>query len=161
MDMENKIKSSKSPARNKVAAVLAIVSGSLFIISGYSANLGIYRTIESGLKQYTAQEIWELAIIPVNMLALVAQLGGIVVLIGGLLFYRNHVSSGKFLVLIGTGQGIITVIVGLILEFVQGGILAANGYLMWLATSAIGLGILFSVIARSIARKPIHSNAER
>ena len=147
-----------TPTRNKVAAVLALVSGILLIVSGYNVNLGIYRAIESGLQQYTSQEIREFAVIPVNILGLVAQLGGIAVLAGALLFFKNRISSGKLLVMIGTGQGIIMVVVGLVIELLQGGFLSANNYVLWLATSAIGLGIIFSIVARSMA-KPVPSNS--
>jgi len=58
--------------------------------------------------------------------------------------------------LIGTGQGIITIVVGLIIESLQVGIVYANNYVLWLATSAVGLGIVFSIVARSIA-KPVSS----
>jgi len=144
-------------ARNKVAGALGIISAILFIVSGYNSNIGIYRAIESGLQQYTAREIWQVAIIPVNILGLVAQTGGFAVLAGALLFLKNHITSGKLLVLIGTGQGIITIVAGLIIESLQGGIVYANNYVLWLATSAVGLGIVFSIVARSIA-KAVPSN---
>ena len=143
--------------RNKVAGAFGIISAVLFILSGYNSNIGIYRAIESGLQQYTAKEIWQVAVIPVNILGLVAQVGGFAVLAGALLFLKNHITSGKFLVLIGTGQGIITIVVGLIIESLQVGIVYANNYVLWLATSAVGLGIVFSIVARSIA-KAVPSN---
>ena len=140
--------------RNKVAGGLGIASAILFIISGYSVNLGIYRAVESGLQQNTSQEVWEVAVIPINILALVAQLGGLAVLAGALLFLKNHITGGKILVLIGTGQGIITIVVALVIEMMQGGIVDAGNYVLWLATSATGIGIIFSIVARSIA-KPV------
>lgn len=138
--------------RNRVAGAFGIISAVLFIVSGYNSNIGIYRSIESGLQQYTAKEIWQVAIIPVNILGLVAQLGGIAVLAGALLFLKSHITSGKLLVMIGTGQGIITIVVGLLIESLQGGIVYANNYVLWLATSAIGLGIIFSIVASNIAK---------
>lgn len=138
--------------RNRVAGAFGIISAVLFIVSGYNSNIGIYRSIESGLQQYTAKEIWQVAIIPVNILGLVAQLGGIAVLAGALLFLKSHITSGKLLIMIGTGQGIITIVVGLLIESLQGGIVYANNYALWLATSAIGLGIIFSIVASNIAK---------
>ncbi|HEX9678709.1 hypothetical protein [Nitrososphaera sp.] len=140
-----------------MAAGMALVSAILFIISGYSVNLGIYRAIESGLQQYTAREVWQVAIIPVNILGLIAQLGGFAVLAGAILFLKNHITGGKLLVMIGTGQGIITILVGLTIELMQGGIVDANNYVLWLATSATGVGIVFSIVARRIA-KSVPSN---
>ncbi len=145
--------------RNKVAAVLALVSAILFIASGYQANVEIYRVIESGLKQYTAKEIWQVAMIPINILALIAQLGGFAVLTGALFFLKNHITSGKFLVIIGTGHGIITIVASLVLDLIHdGGVVYASNYVLWLVTSATGLGIVFSIIATSMA-KPVSSKA--
>lgn len=138
--------------RNRVAAGLGIVSAILFIVSGYSVNLEIYRAVESGLHEHTAREVAQVAVIPINILALIAQLGGFAVLAGALLFLKNHIMAGKVLVMIGTGQGVITIVVILAIELVQGGIVNASNYVLWLATSATGIGIVFSIIARSIAR---------
>lgn len=143
--------------RNRVAGGLGIASAILFIVSGYSVNLGIYRAVESGLQQNTSQEVWQVAVIPINILALVAQLGGLAVLAGALLFLKNHITSGKILVIIGTGQGIITIVVALVIEMMQGGVVDAGNYVLWLATSAAGIGILFSIVARSIA-KPVQQS---
>ncbi|NWG37450.1 hypothetical protein [Nitrososphaera sp.] len=140
--------------RNRVAGGLGIASAILFIVSGYSVNLGIYRAVESGIQQNTSQEVWQVAAIPINILALVAQLGGFAVLAGALLFLKNHITGGKVLVIIGIGQGIITIIVALVIEMMQGGIVDAGNYVLWLATSATGIGIVFSIVARSIA-KPV------
>jgi hypothetical protein len=153
---KNKVTTSN---RNRAAGGLALASAILFIISGYSVNLGIYRAVEAGLQENTAREVWEVAIIPINILAIVAQLGGIAVLAGAFLFLSNHITSGKILVLIGTGQGIITIAIALVIELVQGGIVEANNYVLWLATSATGIGIVFSIIARSIA-KPVPKSAK-
>ena len=149
--------------RTKVAAVLALIAASLFIASGYQANIGIYSAIESGLKQYTARQVWQVAVIPINVLALIAQLGGFAVLAGALLFLKNHITTGKFLVMIGTGQGIITVVITLVLDLINdgvGGIDYATNYVLWLMTSATGLGIVFSIIATSIA-KPVSSKKSK
>ena len=76
---------------------------------------------------------------------------------GAILFLKNHITGGKLLVMIGTGQGIITILVGLTIELMQGGIVDANNYVLWLATSATGVGIVFSIVARRIA-KSVPSN---
>ena len=150
--------------RTKVAAVLALIAASLFIASGYQANIGIYSAIESGLKQYTARQVWQVAVIPINILALLTQLGGFAVLAGALLFLKNHITTGKFLVMIGTGQGIITIGITLVLDLINdgvvGGIDYATNYVLWLMTSATGLGIVFSIIATSIA-KPVSSKKSK
>jgi hypothetical protein len=94
--------------RNKTAAALVLVSAVLFIASGYSANVGIYRAIESGIQHYTTKEVWQVAIIPLDILALIAQLGGFAVLAGAFLFLKNHITTGKFLVIVGTGHRVLS-----------------------------------------------------
>jgi hypothetical protein len=150
--------------RNKIAAALALVSAVLFIATGYRANVWIYRAIESGIQHYTTKEVWQVAIILVNILALIAQLGGFAVLAGAFLFLKNHITTGKFLVMVGTGQGVITIVATLILELIskeggegEGGVASASNYIFWLATSATGLGILFSIIATNVAKSAVSS----
>jgi hypothetical protein len=150
--------------RNKIAAALALVSAVLFIASGYRANVGIYRAIESGIQHYTTKEVWQVVIIPLDILALIAQLGGFAVLAGAFLFLKNHITTGKFLVIVGTGQGVITIVATLILDLISkggggggGGIPYAGNYIFWLTTSATGLGILFSIIAANVAKPAVSS----
>jgi hypothetical protein len=149
--------------RNKIAAALALVSAVLFIASGYRANVGVYRAIESGIQHYTTKEVWQVAIIPLDILALIAQLGGFAVLAGAFLFLKNHITAGKFLVVVGTGQGVITIVATLILELISkgggegGGVASASNYISWLATSVTGLGILFSIIATNVAKPAVSS----
>jgi hypothetical protein len=147
--------------RNKIAAALALVSAVLFIASGYRGNVGIYRAIESGIQHYTTKEVWQVAIIPLDIVAIIAQLGGFAVLAGAFLLLKNHITTGKFLVIVGTGQGVITIVATLILELIsegEGGIAYAGNYIFWLATSATGLGILFSIIATNVAKPAVSSS---
>jgi hypothetical protein len=145
--------------RNKMAAALALVSAVLFIASGYRANIGIYEAIGSAIQHYTTKEVWQVAILPVDILALIAQLGGFAVLAGAILFLKNHITTGKFLVIVGTGQGVITIVATLILDLSNGGIAYASNYVLWLVTTAAGLGILFSIIATKVARPLSSPNA--
>jgi hypothetical protein len=59
------------------------------IASGYRANVGIYRAIESAIPHYTTKEVWQVAIIPLDILALMAQLGGFAVLAEAFLFLNK------------------------------------------------------------------------
>jgi hypothetical protein len=98
-----------SATRNRIAAGAAFVSGILFLLSGYKANLEIYDLAIQQLATYTPREMWEYVFIPIGVLALISQLGGITVLFGAGLFAANRINLGKFLVYIGTGQGIVTI----------------------------------------------------
>jgi hypothetical protein len=66
--------------------------------------------------------------------------------------------------MVGTGQGIITIVATLILELISkgagegGGVAYASNYIFWLATSATGLGILFSIISTNVAKPAVSSS---
>jgi hypothetical protein len=64
-------------------------------------------------------------------------------------------------VILGTGQGVITIVATLILELIsrgEGGVAYAGNYIFWLGTSATGLGILFSIIATNRAKPAVSSS---
>ena len=85
-----------------------------------------------------------------GVLALLSQLGGITVLIGAGLFAANRVNLGKFLVAVGTGQGLLTILLRVLSGLWSGsGSLVDNNYIAWLTSSASGLGILFAVISQN------------
>ena len=141
-----------STTRNRLAAGIAFVSGMLFILSGYKANIEIYNLIRDQLVVNTVREFWIYAIIPVGLLALLAQLGGLTVLMGAGLFAANRINIGKFLVMVGTGQGLLTVMFRIAQEFWTGGLSLHNNYITSLTSTATGLGILFAVIASYLTK---------
>ena len=143
-----------SVTRNRLAAAAAFVSGILFLLSGYRANLEIYDLIRMQiLTMESAREFWGLLLAPIGLLAILAQLGGITVLMGAALFVANRVNVGKFLVLIGTGQGLFTIALRIMTEIWSGRLLLIeNNYITWLTTSAAGAGILFAIISQSISK---------
>ena len=122
------------------------------MISGYRANIEIYNLVREQLVLNTPREFWVNAVMPVGFLALLAQLGGLTVLMGAGLFAANRINIGKFLVFVGTGQGLITVLVNIMLEFWTGRLALDNNYVTWLTSTAAGLGILFAVIASYVTK---------
>lgn len=141
-----------STTRNRLAAGIAFVSGIMFLLSGYKANLQIYSMIREQLVVNTPREFWTAAVIPIGFLAVLSQLGGLTVLIGAGLFAANRVNVGKALVMIGTGQGLFTILLRIMEELWTGRLSLDNNYVTWLTSSATGLGILFAVVAQSVSR---------
>ena len=140
--------------RNRLAAGIAFISGILFLISGYKANLAVYDLIGEQVRLHTAQEVWAYAVAPIGFLAFLSQLGGFAVLIGAGLFAANRVNWGKFLVMLGTGQGFFTILLYIILRLFSsdGWNNLDNNYVTWLVTSATGLGILFAIVSQSVSK---------
>lgn len=139
--------------RNRLAAGIAFISGTLFLLSGYKANLAIYHLIQNEIVLHTARQFLVFVLVPVGALALLSQLGGITVLIGAGLFAANRVNLGKFLVAIGTGQGVLTIVLRIFSGVWSGSDNPLdNNYITWLTSSASGLGVLFAVLSQTISK---------
>jgi len=139
--------------RNRSAAAIAFVSGILFLSSGYKANLEIYNLITNQIIAVDGlRDLWQYLIAPIGVLALLAQLGGITVLFGAGFFAANRVNIGKFLVIVGTGQGLLTIAIRILTEIWTGQIWGIDNYVTWLTSSATGLGILFAVLSQSVSK---------
>jgi len=140
--------------RNRLAAGIAFISSILFLISGYKASLAVYDLIGEQIRLHTAHEFWAYALAPIGFLAFISQLGGFAVLIGAGLFAANRVNWGKFMVMLGTGQGLFSILLYIILRLLSssGWNNLDNDYIIWLGTSATGLGILFAIASQSISK---------
>jgi hypothetical protein len=140
-------------SRNRLAAVITSVSGIVFLISGYKADITFYYLIEKEILINIPSDFWSPIIFSIGILVIISQLGGITVLVGAGLFAANRVNLGKIFVGIGTGQGLFTIALRIIYDIWSGRIIdLANNYVLWLTSSATGLAILLSVIAMSISK---------
>src|SRR5919202_1009439 len=138
--------------RNQLAAVIAFISGIIFLISGYKVDVTFYYVIQKEILTNLPNYLWPLFIVSIGILVIISQLGGITVLIGAGLFAANRVNLGKLWIGIGTGQGLFTIALRIIYDVWYGRIDLANNYIVWLMSSAAGLAILFSVVARSVSK---------
>src|SRR5918997_4917861 len=139
--------------RNRAAAAIAFVSGILFLSSGYKANLEIYHLVTNEIIAIDGlRDFWQYLIAPIGVLSLLAQFGGITVLFGAGFFAANRVNIGKFLVIVGTGQGLFTIAIRILTEIWTGQIWGIDNYVTWLTSSATGLGILFAVLSQSVSK---------
>jgi hypothetical protein len=140
--------------RNRLASGIAFISGILFLISGYQANLAIYDLIGEQVRLHVGQEVWRYAVAPIGFLAFFSQLGGFAVLMGAGLFAANRVNWAKLLVMLGTGQGLVSILFHIILglSYSSGWNNIDNTYIIWLGTSLTGLGTLFAIASQSVSK---------
>jgi hypothetical protein len=131
------------------------------LISGYKVDLTFYYLIQKEILFNLPSHIWPLVIISIGVLVVISQLGGITVLVGAGLFAVNRVNLGKLWIGIGTGQGLFTIALRIIYDTWSGRMDLANNYVLWLMSSAAGLAIVFSVIARSISKGESESTFTR
>ena len=73
---------------------------------------------------------------------------------GAGLFASHRVNWRKFLVMLGTGQGFFNILLHIILRLLStsGWNNLDNNYVMWLVTSATGLGIIFAIVSQSVSK---------
>jgi hypothetical protein len=138
--------------RNQLAAIIAFVSGVIFLISGYKVDVTFYYSIQKEILTNLPNYLWPLVTVSTEILVIITQLGGITVLVGAGLFAANRVNLGKIWIGIGTGQGLFTIALRIVFDVSYGRIDLANNYVVWLMSSAAGLAILFSVVARSVSK---------
>ena len=136
-------------ARNKFSAFLAMVAGFLLVSSGEQGPNGTYRLIIENLtlgfkNQLVVQLIQILGLIFVA----ISLLGGFAVILGGYLILKNKTLSGKVLIAVGTGFGIVSIIL-LLLSLYQTqdliSIITRHTLIEW-------VGIILSFMARFIAK---------
>lgn len=137
---------------NIPSLVLAIVAGILLIVSRTTGGLGFYEAV---LNYVSAQFGGMVAVVISYVLwalSIIASLGGIAVIIGGILIYRSRATTGKFVISIGAGMGIIGLLVEVGSAALQGWAVLAG--LMFAMTQSLSwIGVLLSIAASLFVRK--------
>jgi hypothetical protein len=133
-----------------MAGVLGIIGGIFILIGGGTGMVGFLNELREIIKNIMGDTNQTLETI-CWILIFIAALGGIAVIIGGLLIYKNHVIIGRILIALGAGIGIGGLIIGLIISLYRG---AESEFFAWLTTSFLGIGIIVSLIARFAAKRP-------
>jgi hypothetical protein len=129
--------------KNTQAMIIAIIAGLLLLISGLS-GLAAWETIKDFVLEHVGDhEIFQIVFV---ILLFIASLGGIAVIIGGLLIGKNKVGTGKFIIALGAGIGLIGLIISLVIGYMENS-LTLEGFL-----SIGAIGIILSIIARMIAK---------
>ncbi len=131
-------------SRNSKAMVIAILAGILLLIAGVNGVVA-WETIKSFVNTY----IMDNSIIQMIFVVLIfiASLGGIAVITGGLLIGKNKVGTGKFLIALGVGMGLIGLIFSSYISYKEGNITIGS------FCSVGAIGIILSIVARIVAKK--------
>ncbi len=130
---------------NTQAAVLAVISGALLLLVGYTgvANVDrIFALLESWFGTSPA------LLLVSRILGAVAALGGVAVLVGGYLIGTNRVRTGRILIVLGSGAGLLTLLVFLARNLVS------EEFSYLLAVLPAVLGVAFGIAAQWRA-KPV------
>ena len=122
----------------------------MIFIGGGAGMVGFLQDLEKIIEELLGEPNLVVQII-FWILILIAALGGIAVMIGGLLLYKERIITGKVLITLGAGIGIIGLIIGIVTAINQGETVA---FFAWITTSFSGIGIILSIIARFMAKRP-------
>ena len=130
--------------KNKSAMYIAIIAGILLLMSGIS-GLATWEAIQ----EFVTNNIADNAVIQIvfAVLIFIASLGGISVIIGGLLIGKDQVGTGKFLITLGAGLGIIGLIVSIYYAYMEGTLD------IWGFFSIGFIGLILSIVARMMVKK--------
>lgn len=126
------------------AMYVAIVAGILLLLSGTS-GLATWELV----KEFVTNNITDNAAVQIifAILIFIASLGGLAVIVGGILIGKENLGTGKFLITLGAGMGIIGLIVSIYIAYVQGSLTIGSFFTVGFT------GLLLSIIARSMAKK--------
>ena len=131
-------------SQNSKAMVIAVVAGILLSIAGVS-GLATWETIGAFVTANIANN--NIVQFLFAILIFIASLGGIAVIIGGILIGTTRVGTGKLLISIGAGLGIIGLIFSILIALIEGSFSLSS------FTSIGAIGLILSIVARAVAKK--------
>lgn len=140
--------------RNFKEFLMCLIGGILLISVGAVGSIGIFSFLGY------INTIPELApLVPVveivlYVLVFIAGLGGLGVIIGGYLMTTQRFGTGKFVVGIAAGMGLIGLIINLAMTLYSGSVQGLIDFLGVAIQSAGWIGVILSIIARRTAQKP-------
>jgi hypothetical protein len=138
-----------SDVRRWVAVVIAAVAGVLLLVSGIRGPTGTYELMREQLPLFIQnQQILQVVDTVALILIVISLAGGVSVLAGAFLIYKNHVSMGKLLIGLGAGVGIpwlIMLAIGLITTGQVAAVIAQHSSIGW-------IGVIMAFAARIIAK---------
>jgi hypothetical protein len=131
-------------AKNSKAMGVAIVAGILLLIAGVN-GIAAWSEIE----RFVTENIADNFVIQMVFVVLIfiASLGGIAVIAGGLLIGKDKVGTGKFLIALGAGLGLIGLIISIYIAYTEGSLTIGSFF------SIGAIGLILSIIARMMAKK--------
>ncbi len=134
--------------RNLIAFIISIVAGILLLVSGTRGPSGIFELIVQQLPSFIDNSfVLSLASVAILVLITLSWVGGIIVIFGGYLVFKNHIRTGKLIIGLGGGIGIpwlIFILFQLLVTSDITGILAQHSIVGW-------AGMLLAYLARTIA----------
>ena len=131
-------------SKNSKTMAIAIVAGILLLIAGVS-GLATWETIKDFVTTHIVDN--SIAQIVFTILIFIASLGGIAVIAGGLLIGKNKIRTGRLLIALGAGIGLIGLIFSILVACLEENLTIGSFF------SIGALGLILSIVARVAAKK--------
>jgi hypothetical protein len=140
--------------RNKKAFIMCLVGGILLFLASAIGSIGMYSTIIA----FVADQYPEMVGILDNallILSFIAGLGGIGVIIGGYMLTTDRFGTGKFIIGIAAGMGLVGLIIVLAQHFMLAGTSGVVDYVNLMVSQGSGwIGAVLAILGRKMAGKP-------
>jgi hypothetical protein len=133
--------------KNQVPVALALIGGFLLFQAGWVGSIGFLADVVGYALLYFPSLVDIITLI-LTVLLYIASLGGIAVIIGGILIAINRVRPGKFIIGLGAGIGLITLIIMLAQAVMVGGVEALLDVVTLISQSIAWIGVILSIFAR-------------
>lgn len=135
--------------------LLCIIGGILMIIGSVVGSITFFETLFDLIEADVGEDVAKIVSLVIQILGYIAIAGGISVIVGSLIVAMDHYRLGKFIIGIGAGMGLISLLIFLITGIVEGSILEE---LDQIVTETIHgsygfLGVILTIIARMKLKK--------
>ncbi len=139
--------------QNKTPFLLCLLGGALMIYAGVVGSVGIWGeliSLAATLAPALADVLFWILVILIN----IASLGGVGVILGGYLMTTNRFGTGKFIIGLAAGMGLIGFLILIAQMYMAVGFAAFLMVFNIISSSAGILGVVITIVARAMARKP-------
>ena len=136
---------------SKVAALLAYIGGTLLLLAGATGSVGIVGTIIEYMIENLGGTTANFLSMVLQVLNFVADLGGVAVIIGGSFVLTERKRTGRFIIGLGAGMGLIGFLLILASALLHGWANVID-FLLIISQSVGWIGVIFAIIATLLAK---------
>jgi hypothetical protein len=136
---------------SKVAALMAYIGGTLLLLAGATGSVGIVGTIIEYMIENLGGVTANFLSMVLQVLNFVADLGGVAVIIGGSFVLTERKRTGRFIIGLGAGMGLIGFLLILASALLHGWANAID-FLFIISQSVGWIGVIFAIIATLLAK---------
>lgn len=134
---------------SKMAGALAVIGGVMLVFGGFAGTTqSVLENVKGAVQKWMPDDgSRDNVILALTIMIYLALLGGFAVILGGLLMWKGFDLFGKILVWLGTGIGVISLIIAAIIAIATG----RWGSFVTSNMTLTGIGLVLSIISRWLA----------